>query len=237
MNILITLCARGGSKGIPGKNIKPLNGIPLLNYSINVAKQFAEKHHADITISTDSDEILAMAESGGVHTKYLRPVILAGDAVGKIETITDVLLYEERNNNKRYDYVLDLDITSPLRNLADLESAYEDIKKDPYALNLFSVNIADRNPYFNMVEQQPNGYYGVVKKGEYLTRQSAPKVFQLNASFYFYRRIFFDSLFSTVLTDRSLIYLMPHVCFDLDRLIDFEFMEYLIANNKLGFKL
>ena len=237
MNILITLCARGGSKGIPGKNIKLLNGKPLIFFSINVAKQFADFHQADITLSTDDEAIRNTVQEYGIYTKYSRPINLANDSAGKVETIADILFFEEKNRDKHYDFVLDLDVTSPLRNLEDLSTAFEIIKKDPNALDLFSVNIADRNPYFNMVEQQPNGYYSVIKKGEFLTRQSAPKVYQLNASFYFYRRTFFDLSFKTVLTERSLIYLMPHICFDLDHLIDFEFMEYLIANNKLGFNL
>jgi CMP-N-acetylneuraminic acid synthetase len=237
MNILVTICARGGSKGIPGKNIRVLNGRPLLFFSINAGKQFADSHLAEIALSTDSEEIRAIAFRYGIQTGYSRPKHLADDSAGKIETIADILFYEENNRNKKYDYILDLDVTSPLRNLEDLNAAFEIIKQDPNALNLFSVNVADRNPYFNMVEQYPNGYYGLVKKGVYLTRQSAPKVFQLNASFYFFRRAFFDSPFKTALTESSLIYLMPHICFDLDHPIDFEFMEYLMANDKLGFKL
>lgn len=237
MNILITLCARGGSKGIPGKNIKLLNGKPLISFSIICAKKFAEKHCADITISTDSDAIREITSGYGIQTNYLRPQYLADDSAGKIDTIADVLNYEEKSKDKKFDFVLDLDVTSPLRNTNDLDSAFEIIKNDSNAVNLFSVNIADRNPYFNMVEQQSNGYYSVVKKGEYLTRQSAPMVFQLNASFYIYRRNFFDLSFKTTITDRSLIYIMPHICFDLDHSIDFEFMEYLIENDKLGFEL
>ena len=133
--------------------------------------------------------------------------------------------------------MLDLDITSPLRNLQDLELAFEIIRNDEKALNIFSVNNANRNPYFNMVEQQDNGYYGLVKSGQFLTRQSAPLVYDLNASFYFYKRSFFNNPNAKVINDRSFIYLMPHICFDLDHPIDFEFMEYLILNNKLDFNL
>ena len=88
-----------------------------------------------------------------------------------------------------------------------------------------------------MVEQKENGYYGLVKAGEFVTRQSAPEVYDMNASFYFYRRIYFDRKETTVINDCSLIYIMPHICFDLDHPIDFDFMEYLLVNNKLGFEL
>jgi CMP-N,N'-diacetyllegionaminic acid synthase len=237
MNILITLCARGGSKGIPGKNIRPINGRPLIDLSIHIAQSFAAKYIADIALSTDDATIRNVAACLGLSTTYERPAHLATDQAGKIETIADLLEFQERTQQKKYDYVLDLDITSPLRNLSDLEAAFDLIRNDEQALNLFSVNPAARNPYFNMVEIQENGYYGLIKKGSFLTRQSAPKVYDLNASFYFYKRAFFEQDRPATINDRSLVYVMPHICFDLDHPVDFEFMEYLLVNNKLGFKL
>jgi len=237
MHILITLCARGGSKGIPGKNIKPINGKPLIALSIETAKQFAKEQLADIELSTDDDEIKKVAASFGIVTSYQRPAHLGSDSAGKIDTIKDLLYCKEQATGKRYDYVLDLDVTSPLRTEGDLKAALELIVADDAALNIFSVNKANRNPYFNMVEQQDNGYYGLVKKGSFVTRQSAPKVYDLNASFYFYKRVFFENETPTVINDHSLVYVMPHICFDLDHSVDFEFMEYLMINNKLGFKL
>jgi CMP-N,N'-diacetyllegionaminic acid synthase len=237
MRILITLCGRGGSKGIPGKNIKPINGKPLIAYSIAVAKQFAAKHAVDITLSTDSSEIKQVAAQLGVHTFYERPAEFATDVAGKIDVISHVLQYEEQERKIRYDYVLDLDLTSPLRNLNDLENAFQIILNNQEALNLFSVNYAARNPYFNMVEQQENGFYGLIKKGTFKTRQEAPKVYDLNASFYFYSRKFFELGQKSAITNQSLIYVMPHICFDLDHPIDFDFMEYLLVNNKLEFDL
>lgn len=237
MNILITLCARGGSKGIPGKNIRLINGRPLIALSIDVAKAFAKKYSADIALSTDHDIIKEIAHQFGIETLYTRPSNLATDNAGKLETINDLLNYEERSRKKEYDYILDLDITSPLRNLQDLDAAFSIIKEDLQALNLFSVNYASRNPYFNMVEKQENGYYGLIKKGNFLTRQSAPTVYDLNASFYFYRRKFFEINKVTTINDYSLVYVMPHICFDLDHPVDFDFMEYLLENDRLGFNL
>jgi CMP-N,N'-diacetyllegionaminic acid synthase len=172
-----------------------------------------------------------------LETEYLRPSNLATDSAGKVDVIADVLSYEEERRNKKYDYVLDLDVSSPLRTLEDLEAALKIIRDDPKCLNLFSVNHANRNPYFNMVEQHPDGYYRLVKSGNFLTRQSAPKVFDMNASFYIYHRNFFALNSHSVITEKSLIYVMPHICFDLDHIIDFEFMEYLLATNKLGLRL
>jgi CMP-N,N'-diacetyllegionaminic acid synthase len=238
MIVLITICARGGSKGIPGKNIRLLNDIHLIAYTIQVAKRFAALYDAAVILSTDDDEIREVAALYSLETKYVRPPHLATDAAGKIETIKDALLFQEQLEQIKYDYVLDLDVTSPLRTLDDLVSAFDLIRNDEKAYNLFSVNPAARNPYFNMVEQKESGYYELfATMGNVMTRQSAPKVYDLNASFYFYRRKFFSSDFKTVFTDASLIYTMPHICFDLDHMIDFDFLEYLLANQKLDFQI
>ena len=237
MNILITICARGESKGIPGKNIKFLNDRPLISYSIDIAKKFANKYNADIALSTDNINIKNIAMNYGIETAYKRPDILATDHSGKLEVIIDILNFEEKNKNKNYVYILDLDVTSPLRNMQDLDIAFQILLNNKKALNLFSVNISNRNPYFNMVEKQKNGYYGLIKSGKFLTRQSAPIVYDLNASFYFFKKSFFNKINITTINKYSLIYLMPHICFDLDHQIDFDFMEYLIINNKLDFNL
>jgi CMP-N,N'-diacetyllegionaminic acid synthase len=237
MKILITICARGGSKGIPGKNIKLINGIPLINYTINTAKNFSKIYESEIAISTDDLKISEICKLMGVETDYIRPFILSTDTAGKIDTIYDLLQFQEKLSNYKYDYILDLDVTSPLRTVDDLCEAFELIHNYQDALNIFSVNKANKNPYFNMVEQKEDGFYELSKKGNYLTRQSAKPVFELNASFYIYKRTFFDLESKKVINNQSLIYEMKHTCFDLDHPIDFEFMSYLIENNKLDFKI
>jgi len=238
MNILITLCARGGSKGLPGKNIRSLNGIPLIGYSIKIAQEFQKRFpNVDIELSTDSTEIKKVCESFDLYSNYTRPEHLATDSAGKIDAIKDVLFYREKSTGVRYDFLLDLDVTSPLRSMSDLEDSFSIIKENDEALNLFSVNPAHRNPYFNMVEIKDNNFYGLVKPLEVLTRQSAPKVYDMNASFYFYKKAFFTENHATPITSFSLIYEMKHICFDVDNAIDFEFMSFLIKNNKLDFEL
>lgn len=240
IKVLITFCARGGSKGVPLKNIKELNGKPLMGYSIDTAKIFSKEveYECHLAISTDSDAILAVAQKCGLITTYKRPEFLSTDSAGKVETIYHLLNYEESLRDTKYDYVLDLDISSPLRSVEDLKKAFEImINSDSY--NLFSVSKAHRNPYFNMVEKGDDGYYKLVKSLEnnILSRQKAPIVYDLNASFYIYRRNFFDKGFNTAITPKSLIYEIPHICFDIDQLLDFEIMEFLIVNNKLDFQL
>lgn len=240
MEILITICARGGSKGIPGKNIKLIDGKPLIFYSINTAQQFKEyKGNTDVVLSTDSEEIKRVVNELGfnIDTNYCRPSYLASDNAGKVGAIKDVLLYSENKYQKTYDIILDLDVTSPLRNLLDLERALNILMEKRDAFNIFSVSPANRNPYFNMVEEKGNGYVELCKKGEFVSRQTTPKVYDMNASFYFYRRIFFAQDLKSAITESSLVYEVPHICFDLDHPIEFEFMSYLLANNKLDFQL
>lgn len=243
MNILITICARGGSKGIPGKNVKIINGKPLIGYSIDCAKKFkariTEKASVDIELSTDSEQIRLIAAECGLQSDYVRPDYLANDTAGKVDAIADIYQYASKKNNRVYDYVLDLDCTSPLRTQKDLDEALATIEKDPNALVIYSVSEAGRNPYFNQVEKKENGYYNVVKQLDsfFMSRQVAPVVYDMNASFYFYTKQFFDLGLRSSETDRTLVYLMDHVCFDLDNPIDFEFMAFLLENNKLGFEI
>jgi len=234
-NFLVTICARGGSKGLPKKNILPLNKMPLIGYTIKLAKQFANEFKADIALSTDDNEILQVANNFGLDTKYIRPEILATDQTGKLDTIIDLINYEEKINNINYEFFLDLDVSSPLRNINDLRNAFSNFLHVSDSLNMFSVNRASKNPYFNMVEVNSAGFAELVKKGNYLIRQSAPKVYDLNASFYLYRRSFFFPKIHSVINSKSMIFEIDHLCFDIDHPIDFEFMNFLLENNKLDF--
>jgi CMP-N-acetylneuraminic acid synthetase len=239
MNILLTICARGGSKGIPGKNIKPLNGIPLIGYSIKTGLAFADKHNADFALSTDSIEIKSVAAEFGLESDYVRPAEMATDKAGKIGAIADIWLYQEKKTGKNYDFIIDMDVTSPLRTADDIERALEQLKAHPDALNIFSVSPASRNPYFNMVEEiEGSPFVRVVKAGSIVkSRQQAPVVYDMNASFYVFRRKFFEENHEISTTDRSLAYVVPHMCFDLDEPYDFTIMEILMGEKLLDFEL
>lgn len=239
MNLIITICARGGSKGIPGKNVKTLNGLPLIAYSIKIGLKMAKKYNADFALSTDSDEIQSAAVKYGLESDYIRPAELATDKAGKIGAIADVLSYYEEKHAKKYDYILDMDVTSPLRTMEDLEDALAKLTAVPEALNIFSVNPANRNPYFNMVEQVKDSEYVKVVKpsSQFKSRQQAPVVYDMNASFYIFRRKFFEESHEISTTERSLAYVMPHLCFDLDEPHDFTIMEVMLRENLLDFQL
>lgn len=240
MRNLITICARGGSKGIPGKNIKELNNKSLIYYTVRVAELFVKRNpDTDIFLSTDSQEIKdkVKAISEKVFTNYKRPDYLATDSSGKIDAIKDVLHFAEKFSKQEYDFIIDMDVTSPLRTVEDLEKAKSKLKANKDALNIFSVSPANRNPYFNMVEEKRNSeFVELSKKGEFFTRQSSPEVYDMNASFYIYRSNFFTEGYTTAITDKSLIYKVPHICFDLDHPVDFYFMDFLIQNNHLDFE-
>ncbi len=241
--LLITICARGGSKGIPKKNIKLLNGKHLIGYSIEHAQNFKnwiEKElqiETTIELSTDSDEFIEVAKIYNLTTTYKRPEELASDNAGKLDAIKDLLLFSESDRQTNYDYILDLDVSAPLRTMDDLIEAWNIFLSNTSALNIFSVNKAHKNPYFNMVEQNDKGFFELSKRaGTILSRQTAPPVFEMNASFYFYKRAFFDQQPMNLFL-KALAYDMSHTSFDLDELIDFDFLEYLLQNNKLTFKI
>lgn len=239
MNILITICARGGSKGIKNKNIIKLNGKPLIHYTIEVAQRYAETNcNVIIGLSTDSLEIIKSAKEKGLETKYIRPDNLATDFVSKPDVIKDLLFFEEENKKCKFDYVIDLDVTSPMRNVSDIEASMQLLLQNREALNIFSVNPANRNPYFNMVEEKNDGFFRVVKSnGAISSRQLAPKVFDMNSSIYIYRRKFFDQNQRFTTTEKSIVYETPHVCFDIDEINDLRLMELMIKNKLLDFDL
>lgn len=239
MNILLTICARGGSKGLPGKNINIIAGKPLIAYSIETANKFVTAYQgkAVLTLSTDSENIRSVASQHGLETDYLRPPEFATDAISKTPALNDVLLYEEKRHNVKFDLLIDLDVTSPFRTVEDINNAIKVIENDPEAINLVTVNSAHRNPYFNMLEQQENGYYHVSKKPDepIYSRQRAPKVYDMNSSFYIFKRKYFEENYTGSLNHRTMIYEIPHLCFDIDSLDDFEYLEYLITSGKWTF--
>ena len=231
MAILVTICARGGSKGLPKKNILPLNGMPLIHYSIKIAQRL-QKHYPDtvIELSTDSQEIQAVAQEAGLKTTYTRPNPLASDTSGKIAVIEDLLRFSEKQYQTTFDFIIDLDVSAPLRTVEDVHEAFEMLQAHNEALNIFSVSEARKNPYFNMVEPSGKGDFVqlVKQKEEVLGRQAAPAVYEMNASFYIYKRSFFTQGCTSAVTSQSLAYVMEHTCFDIDSREDFNQMEYML---------
>lgn len=229
-NLIITICARGGSKGVKGKNIRDLNGYPLIYYTIKQARDWGKAKH--IIVSTDSEEIAEIAKKYGAEVPFIRLPELATDSAAKVPVIRHALTTSEKIFNQNYEAVMDLDVTSPIRKTEDLDKALNlFLQKKPKTL--FSVVAAHRNPYFNMVEETEDGKAVLSKVGNFARRQDAPKVYDLNASIYIYDRKFLvEEKSDNVITDNSIICLMDQISrIDIDSELDFKFIEFLIKKN------
>lgn len=177
---LYIIPARGGSKGIPHKNIKELCGRPLIHYSIDVARALADDIH--VIVSTDDDEIREVAEQTGLKVDYRRPESLGGDTVGSREVILDVMDYADRKGT-RYDKVVLLQPTSPMRNVDDVRGCLALYK--PGVDMVVSVTEAACNPYCDCFETAEDGTLHVSKgDGKYTRRQDVPKAWQYNGAVY-----------------------------------------------------
>ena len=225
MKIVAVICARGGSKGVPGKNVRPLAGKPLIVHTIETAKKcrLIDK----IIVSTDSPQIAEIARASGAGVPFMRPPELATDTAPKLPAIQHAVRFLIEQQAYLPDIVVDLDPTSPLRTVKDIEACIK-LVRDESADNVFSVIRAHRNPYFNMVEVV-NGRVQLVKclASPLVRRQDAPPVYDMNASIYAWKRealLNHDSLF----LERTRIYEMPEWARDIDGEIDFKFAEYLI---------
>ena len=197
MKILFTICGRAGSKGIKNKNIREFVGKPLPYYTISAIDLFLKETslnvEADIVVNSDSKELLELMKNNPLRIieTIERDESLAGDAVGKIAVINDCLLKMESRGHNKYDMVVDLDITSPLRTAENIEQL---IKKqlDSKADVTTSVTTARRNPYFNQVMKTGHGYKKVIASN-FTARQQAPEIFDMNASLYAYSPEFLKS--------------------------------------------
>jgi N-acylneuraminate cytidylyltransferase/CMP-N,N'-diacetyllegionaminic acid synthase len=232
MDILLTICARGGSKGVPGKNLKTLNNKPLIAHSIEQAKNWGSA--SDIIVSTDSQDIAEIARQFNISVPFLRPDNLAKDDSPKLPVIQHALKFMENNNPKQYELVIDLDPTSPLRNTEDIEACYQKIKDNKQLNNVFTVCEADKNPYFNMVELDEKGHAHLCKQldNETTRRQDAPPVYEMNASIYAYRKDFLLNTTSIFSDKTGVVVMPPERSVDIDRPIDFKFVEFLMEENK-----
>ena len=192
MNLLFTICGRAGSKGIKNKNIKNFIDKPLALYSLSVIDLYLKNSNypADIVLNTDSDDLIKIFENNSLRPVDVvrRAPELAGDYVAKIDVIKNCLREMESRNNKEYNYIIDLDITSPLRTVNDLKTMIDKKIDSDYDL-IFSVTDSRRNPYFNMVKKTENGFERVISSN-FNTRQEAPEIFDMNASIYVYSREF-----------------------------------------------
>lgn len=234
-SILLTICARGGSEGVKGKNIKNLNGRPLISYTINQGIKWGKAKR--VIVSTDSDAIVSIAKEYGAEVPFMRTKELATSQAGKLPVIRDALLQCEAIYNEKYSIIIDLDVTAPIRTLNDLDNCLLQFNKGGYD-SLFSVVEAHKNPYFNMVEKNKDGKIKLSKKSDqtYVRRQDLPKVYSLNASIYFYRRDYILNKNNiSPLSNNCSIYVMNDISgIDIDREIDYRYIEFLIKEKMVA---
>lgn len=223
--ILCIIPARSGSKGLPGKNIKKLLGKPLIAYTIEHAK--GSKYIDRIIVSTDSSKISKISKQYGAEAPFIRPKRLATDKSSGIDVLLHAIGWMEEKEKYDFDILVLLHATAPLRKTEDIDNSIELLFKKDYD-NIFSVTEAHRNPYFNMVEMDDNRRIKLVKKGNFPTRQSAPKAFDMNSSIYVWKKKALKEKKSVFLR-KSGIYLMPRErSIDIDDYIDFKISEALM---------
>lgn len=229
MTTICTICARGGSVGVPRKNIRLLGGKPLIAHSIEQA--LAAPGIEAVYVSTDDDEIAEVARAYGAIVPYRRPAELATSTAAKIPVIEHLVAHVE-SLGVNVTRIVDLQPTSPLRVVGDIEAALALL--DDQTDVVITGYLTDKNPYFSMVEQKPDGNFGLVAKveGGFATRQSAPKVYAMNGSIYVWHR---QTLSKGLWGGRVRLYEMPaERSVDIDSELDFRLCELLIADQGAG---
>jgi N-acylneuraminate cytidylyltransferase/CMP-N,N'-diacetyllegionaminic acid synthase len=231
MKRLCTICARGGSKGVKGKNLRPLAGKPLIVHSIEQAR--ASGLFDVLAVSSDSDSILQVASDSGCDYMIKRPIELATDNAAKLPVIRHCVSEVERISGFEFDTLVDLDATSPLRLPADIIEAVS-LLENTGAGNVITAMPARRSPYFNLVEVDHAGVVHLSKSlnAKVIRRQDAPKCYDMNASIYVWRR---NSLFEneSLFNSDTRLYLMPEErSIDIDSELDFQFVEFLVNASK-----
>ncbi len=230
---LCTICARAGSKGVKNKNIRLLHGKPLIAYSIEQAVATGLFEH--IVVSTDSDEIAEISVKYGAEVFFKRNPEMASDTAGKFQVIKDAFMKSEVYYNCHFDYLVDLDATSPLRTSTDIKDALSMLVDEKFN-NVITACPSRRSPYFNLVELDDKNKVFLSKKleNQIIRRQDSPRTFDMNASIYVWSRasILNDK---SVFTDNTGLLVMPEErSIDIDSELDFKFVELLMEYNNVS---
>jgi len=219
--------ARGGSKGIPGKNIKPLQGKPLIQYSIEVALQTSGINN--VFVSTDDADIAKVSRSNGAIV-IDRPIELAQDDSPEWQAWKHAISWV-REQYGDFEEFISLPATSPLRSVKDVESAI--LQRSKIGADIcIAITPASRSPYFNMVKQLGNNLIELVNKptNSISRRQDAPEVFDITTVVYVANVEFImshDNIFDGVVTS---VVVPRHRAVDIDDMYDFNFAESILNN-------
>lgn len=223
MSIIATVCARGGSTGLPRKNVRPLLGKPLIAWTIEQALRVSAIE--GVYVSTDDEEIASVARQFGGKVLGLRPAELATSTAPKLPVIRHLVEQVEATGVK-IDTIVDLDPTSPLRADSDIEQCLALL--DSSADVVITAFPSEKSPYFNMVEETPDGNVRLVKppSSPVFGRQGAPRVYSMNASVYVWHR---HTLVKGLWEGNVRMHNMPRErSIDVDTLLDFNLVEMLM---------
>ena len=229
MKYIALICARGGSKTLPRKNVKLLGGIPLIGWSINIAKKI--ERVSRVIVSTDSEEIAKIAIEYGAEVPFIRPQDLALDDSPEWLVWRHAIDYLESKQGEKIDGLVVLPATAPLRKLDDVNSCIDKFE-DGNVDTVITICEASRNPYFNMVVNDSKGYSSLVIHSDkkMSRRQEAPKVFDMTTVAYVVDGNFvkeFDGIFDGKVKS---VTISPERAIDIDTILDFKIAEYLILN-------
>ena len=228
MSVTAFIFARGGSKGLPGKNIRPFGGKPLIAWSIEQA--LAVDRVDRVIVSTDSDKIASVAKDFGAHVPFMRPAELAGDQSPEWLAWRHALDFLKVSEGGLPDAMLSVPATAPLRRQVDLENCLDEYEKGDVDV-VITVTEAHRSPYFNMVKENTDGTVGLVipLQTSIARRQDSPAVFDMATVAYVVRPEFVFSNTSTFEGRVRAVQIPSKRAIDIDTLLDFQIAEYLLG--------
>ena len=221
--------ARGGSKGLPGKNIRPLGGKPLIAWSIEHA--LSVERFDRVIVSTDSDEIASIAMQYGAEVPFIRPADLAMDDSPEWLSWRHGLEYLKEDTGSLPEIMVSLPATAPLRSTIDINKCLDKFENGVTDA-VITVTDAHRSPYFNMVKENSDGTYGLVNTPPFKVemRQNTPTVYDMTTVCYVVNSEFVmthDSIFSGRV---KAVHVPIERAIDIDSLFDFQFAEFLLSN-------
>lgn len=227
--ILGLINARGGSKGVPGKNIRLMLGKPLIAYSIEIAKLSTLINR--VVVSTDSPEIAMIARDYGAETPFLRPAELASDSSLQIDSIIHAVDYLESEEEQKYDYVCLLQPTSPVRLINDLDGAINELITSgaDSVITVTPVKGFHPSTYYNMGDDGRLKPF-VQTSSVGVIRQEFPEIFWRTGSVYAMKR---DNLALRTLYGSDIRgYVIPaERCANIDEPLDWEIAELLMKKH------
>lgn len=232
---LAVIPARTGSKGLPGKNVRPFAGVPLIAHTILFAKGCPQVTRC--IVSTDSSSIADVARQFGAEVPFLRPEALAQDDTPLWPVLRHALAMAEAEDGQPYDELLLLDPTSPARTIEDVTGALRRLHEAPSADGVVSVSRPEFNPVWHCVVEQDGWMADLIPGGGRITRrQDAPVVYRINGALYIWRTRFLRAAQPSWRTGRHVIYEIPESrAISIDTLEAFERAELLVKSGMIAF--